>query len=661
VSARPLVRAVLLAAALVASCAGPSVVREGKTLPYESAAQADLAKARALLAKGDANGAEQVLIRFQAELGKSVHADEALYLMGEVQLAKKQPERAAATWRRLVETYPRSRYNVDAAMRAAAIYADLDRPDDGRQILERASSESATAPERARLYRMQADLARSSGDWPAAVNALAYARRDTRDPAQLAELDLELSELVDDRLREPELEALVPKLPRGPVFDQVNLALASRALARNDVGRARAALDRLPRQLTPKAEAERARLLARASDRRGHGEATLGLVLPLSGPFQKIGESILRGFVHASGIYAEPPSKLRLLVRDSGGDAERAAAAARELLAAGANAIVGPVRSSEVATAAPLAEQARVPLLNFTRSDTVTDLGEYVFRIGLTPGDQAPVLARFCAEQRECKRYAILYPDDEYGNTFKAKFWEAVEATGGSVVAVESYAPGSVDWQSEIKALVGLDQLTASQAARVKERDKLRRNAVANAARLASPELQGLPPFVDFEAIFVPDDAASVGLILPQLRFFDVTNVVYLGGSGWNDPALVKIAAREATRSVFSDEFSASSTRPEVVEFVRGFAATYGATPDAYAAEGFDAAAVLRAALEAGGDGGGDALREQLLALSAFPGVTGLHSFDSTGGAQKSLELLTVRGGAIVAITPTEITPEPQP
>jgi branched-chain amino acid transport system substrate-binding protein len=129
-----------------------------------------------------------------------------------------------------------------------------------------------------------------------------------------------------------------------------------------------------------------------------------------------------------------------------------------------------------------------------------------------------------------------------------------------------------------------------------------------------------------------------------------VRDVVYLGGSGWNDPALVKIAAREATRSVFTDEFFAGSTRPEVVEFVRSFAATYGSPPDAYAAEGFDAASVLRTVLAEAGDR--ESLREQLLELQSFAGVTGLHSFDPGGGARKSLEFLTVRGDAIVAISP---------
>jgi len=648
VSARPFACAALLAA-LALSCAQPSVVREGRNVGYESAARSDLDAARALLAKGDPARAEQVLVRFQSELARSKQADEALYLMGEAQLAKKQPERAASTWQRLVESYPKSRWNVDAALRAATLYGELDRPDDGRRLLERSSHSSASAPQRARLFRMQADLARASGDWPAALYALSLTRRDTSDATQLAELDAEIGELVDGRLREPDLEALARKLPRGPVSDRVNLELATRALARGDAAKARAALDRLPSQLSAADADTRDRLLARASDRASGGEATLGVVLPLSGPYAKIGESILRGIALGSGIYADSPSRLRLLVRDSAGDAGIAAAATRELTASGVAAVFGPVRSSEAVAAAPIAESAQVPLLSFARRDDVADLGEFVFRLGLTPGDQAFELARFCAEQRGCRRYAILYPDDEYGTTFKNRFWDAIEANGGSVVAIESYPPGSVDWQKQIKLMVGLEPLSPGQSERVKERDKLRRNAVANAERLASPELAGLPPYVDFDAIFIPDDAASVGLILPQLRFFDVRDVVYLGPSGWNDAALVKIASREAERSVFTDEFFANSARPEVVEFMHRFSESYGSTPDAYAAEGYDAAMTVRAALLDSEGADGRQLRERLLELPPNAGVTGLGSFDSAGGARKSLEFLTVRGSAIVA------------
>jgi branched-chain amino acid transport system substrate-binding protein len=645
-------RVALGLALLALSCAKPTVVRNGAQLPYEAAADADLKAASALLAKGQPAKAEEILLRFQAELGRSKRNDEALYLLGEAQLARGKKEEASATYRHLVEDYPKSDRNVEAAMKAAQLYQKLGRPADGRAVLARANTDSADAAARARLYRLDADLARGLGDWPEVVLALSYARRDTQDPAALTEIDVEISDLLEVRLRESDLEALASRLPRGPVFDRVCLEITRRALARGDVRAARGALDRLPRRLAEGDEAERALLLARAADLAGEASATLGLVLPLSGPYAKVGESVLRGITLGAGLYDEKPSQLHLLVRDSGGEASKAATAVNELAAAGVAAIIGPVRSSEALSAAPVAEAARVPLLSFARRDDIASLGEYIFRLGLTPGDQAAELVHWCAEQRGCKRFAILYPADDYGTSFKNRFWDAVEASGGSVVGVERYPPGSVDWQAEIKRLVGLAGLPHETQALVDERNKLRRHAPENADKLALPKYQGLPPYVDFDAVFIPDDAPSIGLILPQLRFFDIRDVVYLGGSGWNDPELVKIAGREATRAVFTDEFFAGSTRPAVAEFVRHYAATYGSAPDEYAAEGYDAAALLRFVLAGGDAPSGEVLRDRLLRVSGFPGVSGLQSFDTSGGARKSLEFLTVRENVIVATPP---------
>ncbi|HTO68908.1 MAG TPA: penicillin-binding protein activator [Myxococcota bacterium] len=645
---------VALLAAL--SCAQPAVVRNGAQMPYEAAADADLGAARSFLAKGQPAKAEEVLLRFVTELSKSRRMDEALTLLGDAQLAQGKKAEAAATWRRVVEDYPKSEHNVEAALKAAQVYAKLERPADGREVLGRANVDGADAATRARLWRLDADLARSLGDWPEVVRSLAFARRDTSDPNALTEIDVEISDLLEVRLHEADLQALQPRLPRGPVYDRVGLEVARRALDRGDVRAGRAALDSLPRRLAEGDEAERALLLARAADLAGEASATLGLVLPLSGVYAKVGESLLRGVALGAGVYDEKSSQLHLIVRDSGGEAARAASAVSELAGAGVAAVIGPVRSAETIAAAPPAEAAHLPLLSFARRDDIADLGEYVFRLGLTPGDQAASLVRWCAQQRGCKRFAILYPNDEYGTSFKNQFWDAVEAQGGTVVGVERYKPGAVDWQPEIKRLVGLAGISKEQQALVDERNKLRRHGADNADKLALAKYQGLPPYVDFDAVFIPDDAPSVGLILPQLHFFDVKDAVYLGGSGWNDPLLVKIAGRDATRAVFTDEFYAGSARPEVADFVRRYAAVYGGAPDEYAAEGYDAAALLRFVLAGGDTPSGQVLRDRLLRVSSFPGVSGVQSFDSSGGAHKSLEFLTVRDNAIVA-TPAPAAP----
>ena len=53
-----------------------------------------------------------------------------------------------------------------------------------------------------------------------------------------------------------------------------------------------------------------------------------------------------------------------------------------------------------------------------------------------------------------------------------------------------------------------------------------------------------LPPIVDFDALFIPDEHDKIVLIAPQLAFHDVTGVRLLGSSGWVDPELIEIGRR---------------------------------------------------------------------------------------------------------------------
>ena len=48
------------------------------------------------------------------------------------------------------------------------------------------------------------------------------------------------------------------------------------------------------------------------------------------------------------------------------------------------------------------------------------------------------------------------------------------------------------------------------------------------------------------EAYLVADVAERVALILPQLSFYDIQDVILLGPDDWNDPRLVEIAGRDA-------------------------------------------------------------------------------------------------------------------
>ncbi|MBW2280637.1 MAG: ABC transporter substrate-binding protein [Deltaproteobacteria bacterium] len=637
----------LLLAGLAQGCAPTAVQRDGVSVPYEQAADEDLRRAKKALDQGRPAVAIRVLEPFLEELRSSRRADQGLWLLAEAHAQQGDPERAALTLRRLIERHPRSPYAPRARLRAAELYRELGRPEIGRAILRQAAFERAPASLRAQMHRMIADLARAEGDYPEAVLALALSRRDAEDPETLSEIDLELQELVQERLNDAELAHLARRLPRGPVYDRVLLTLAERQLERGDYGMALDTLDRLPQRLRPVDERTRTRLTTQA---RAGSESTsyrLGLALPLSGPYEGFGEKVLRSVVLALGIFDESPRHYELIVRDTKGDPAEAAEAIHELIGEGVRVILGPLRSVSALAAAPWVERARVPMLTFATRPDVPYLGEYVFRIGLDGGAQASALAQCAIDELDYKTFAVLYPKDDYGRGFKNAFWDQVEERGGEIVGSEGYAPGAVDMQAEIKRLVGLYYMTDAERELVTERDRLLKRRIENEERLADPNFADLPPYVDFDALFVPDAARKVGLILPQLRFYDIRDVTYMGPRDWNDPELLRIAGRDARGSVFVDGFWAADPDPASADFVARYQGAYGDVPDATAASAWDAARLVRSVVENEGPLSARRLRDALLDVRDFGGVSGLAAFDEVGGPLMALQLLTIERGAI--------------
>lgn len=633
---------------LLGACAQPQVLRDGVLMSYEQAADADLFRAREYIAAGQPQQALPVLERLVVELASSRRADEALFLLGEVRAELGDGEQAVLAWRRLLERHPRSRLAPETRLQVARLYRDLGRPEIGRRILAEARFQRADGQLRVEMYRLLADLARAAGDYPEAVRALAHSLRDVRDGAEIFEIELELDELIKDRLRDQELEELGDRIPRGPVFDQVQLEIARRAIQRSEFDTAIKALDKLARRLPPREEAERLRLAGLAGAGARSVTHTLGLAVPLSGSYASFGESVLRGATLALGIFSDPPGRYRVLVRDTAGDRKRGAKAVRELAEKGVRAIIGPMRSVVAAKAAPVAERAHVPLLTLAPRQDLHLLGDFIFRLGISPSDQVDVLLDYAVGQKGYSRFAILYPKDDFGTTFKNLFWDQVQGLGATVVGVEGYAPDAVDLQTEIRKLIGLHYITDEERELLDERDRLSRRPAENEERLTELSSMDLPPYVDFDALFIPDVARKVGLILPQLRFYDIRDVTFLGPSDWNDEKLVEIAGRDASGAVFAAAFYPKSQKPTIVDFVSRFRAAFGEAPDLFAAQGYDAAVILRTLIDRAGQISREQLRRELLFVNRFRGVSGLTAFDEDGGTRKELRLLTVHRGAIL-------------
>ena len=182
----------------------------------------------------------------------------------------------------------------------------------------------------------------------------------------------------------------------------------------------------------------------------------------------------------------------------------------------------------------------------------------------------------------------------------------------------------------------------------------------------------------DFDAVFIPDFAKNVALVAPALAVEDVITqtcdpkeverirkvtgradlapVQLLGANGWDDPSLLEKAGKYVECAIFVDGFFAASERPETKAFVAAFQAKYGHAPSILEASAYDAARMIRRALEAGA-ATREAVRDQLAALKGFPGATGDLAFDARREISKQLFYLTVDKGAIRELTPKELEP----
>ena len=300
-----------------------------------------------------------------------------------------------------------------------------------------------------------------------------------------------------------------------------------------------------------------------------------------------------------------------------------------KLAEAGVACILGPLGSQEALEAAKEAQRLKVPILTLTQSEGITGIGDHVFRNFLTAAMQVRTVVQYAQAAIGLRRFAILYPEDPYGREMARLFREEVLRKGGDIVREKSYKTDQTDFGEEIRALAGLPPDSPAP----------------DVPAMAPPK-----PNPGFEALFIPDSASRVAMIVPQLAYYDLTGIRLLGTSGWDSPELLDTDPERLQGAIFVDGFFANSFRPEVNRFIEAFYMAYRREPDMMEALVFDAAdLVVRLVIENRG-GTREAFRKSLLQVKGYPGVTGRTSFSPSRDAEKELFVLTVKGGQIIQV-----------
>ncbi len=375
----------------------------------------------------------------------------------------------------------------------------------------------------------------------------------------------------------------------------------------------------------------------------------IGCLLPLSGSFSLYGQEVLNGVQLALARIAEQGSSIQLIVKDTRGSAEEAASLVKELATANkVISVIGPLASRSALSAAKKAQEIGVPIITLTQREGITAEGDMVFQNFLTPAVEVDRLVHKATQQMGLSRFAILYPDTAYGRTLMNLFWDKVEESGGSIAAVESYKPEETDFAVEIKKMVGLyyprPEPTAEALA---EKKAFFSRMGVDPGSSAEKEVE---PLIDFDAVFIPDNAQKISLIAPQFPFHKVFRVRFLGTSLWQSPELVEQAAEYLQGAVFPSGFSVQSDSAAVKQFVALYRKTYETEPGILAAAGYDTLMFLSHVLLKQAPKTRQDLQRAMRASKDFTGISGKMVFNDRREVIKTPALYRIRGKRLVPL-----------
>ncbi|MDQ3263521.1 MAG: ABC transporter substrate-binding protein [Myxococcota bacterium] len=305
--------------------------------------------------------------------------------------------------------------------------------------------------------------------------------------------------------------------------------------------------------------------------------------------------------------------QIAVRVYDSASKPEEAGNAALRLITQDkVRLILGDVASSNSLAMAEKAQENKVPMITPSSTNTtVTEKGDYIFRVCFIDPFQGFVMAKFAKENLKLNKVAVLRDTKSaysmgLADVFARKFTEM----GGKIVGNESYQQGDSDFRAQLTAL-----------------------------KNQKPE-----------GIYVPGYYSEVGVIARQARELGL-KVPLMGGDGWDSEKLFELGGSAVEGHYFSNHYSPEDPSPRVQKFIADYKAAYGGVPDSLAALGYDAARVAVESLKRAKDSSPEALRDAIAQTREFPGVTGTITLNSQRNAVKPAVVLKVGDGKYEYVT----------
>lgn len=328
----------------------------------------------------------------------------------------------------------------------------------------------------------------------------------------------------------------------------------------------------------------------------------IGGIGPLTGAYANYGlsekngaELAVKEINEAGGIAGK---QIELSYQDSQGESESAVNAYGKLMDWGMEVSLGCVLSGENASVVAAARDDDVLLITPSGSaDKCIDGNDKAFRVCFYNSYQGAAAAQYIKDNNMVDTVGILYQsDNDYSvglyNAFVAKCGEL----GITIAETQTFTSSTnTDFSTQVSALV------------------------SSGVKL----------------VFIPLYAEEASTFLTQAHGKFADDVYFFGADGL-DGILGKVEQDTslANNVLMLTPFAADNPAENVQSFVKKYQEAYGATPDQFAADAYDAIYAIKAAVEKAGSTSGAALASALTSLTV-EGVTGIMTWTADGNTNK--------------------------
>lgn len=366
---------------------------------------------------------------------------------------------------------------------------------------------------------------------------------------------------------------------------------------------------------------------------------TVGVLAPLTGSYSDYGLNLVSGIrLVFDGVTSIAGRNIEIIVKDTGGDPVKAAMAVKELASSDPAVLIGPLRSESAVAAAVAANCIDIPLITPTASEKgISSLGDGIYQISPPSEQLAARLAEYAISVLGIKEFGIISPGDFASRQVTSAFSSRVYELGGEVVATTFYESGQTDFSNQIKPIHDVLVMKTEEKIATGEIDSL-----IYYDTVAEKWLDTKSWRVSLGALFLPGYSDELAMLVPQVRY-NVIDTRYLGLFGWDSQQLIDRIGNYIQGAIFATDFHQGATGTAWQDFNRRYRQKYNREPERVAALAFDAASLVKAALQNGAVTA-DSMSAYLNKVQNYQGASCVINFQSTERANNAVSIFRIDG-----------------